>query len=82
MNETTLAVPLPLDLSVCMIVRDEEQALPRCLRSVAAVAREIIVVEVLKELAEQGGFFELLGSSRHGFSNLRGRYLRRRATLG
>ncbi len=32
-------------LSVCMIVRDEEKALPRCLRSVQDVADELIVVD-------------------------------------
>lgn len=32
-------------LSVCMIVKDEEAALPRCLRSVQDVADEIVVVD-------------------------------------
>ena len=32
-------------LSVCMIVRDEEAVLERCLRSVKAVADEIIMVD-------------------------------------
>ncbi len=32
-------------LSVCMIVRDEEKVLPRCLRSVQGIADELIVVD-------------------------------------
>jgi glycosyltransferase involved in cell wall biosynthesis len=32
-------------LSVCMIVRDEEKILPRCLKSVQDVADELIVVD-------------------------------------
>ena len=32
-------------LSVCMIVRDEEKALPRCLKSLKGVADELIVVD-------------------------------------
>jgi FkbM family methyltransferase len=32
-------------LSVCMIVRDEENALPRCLKSVQDIADELIVVD-------------------------------------
>lgn len=32
-------------LSVCMIVRDEEKTLPRCLKSVESVADELIVVD-------------------------------------
>ncbi len=32
-------------LTVCMIVRDEEKTLPRCLQSVKAVADELIVVD-------------------------------------
>jgi glycosyltransferase involved in cell wall biosynthesis len=34
-----------LRLSLCMIVRDEEQMLPRCLEAVAAVVDEIVVVD-------------------------------------
>lgn len=33
------------DLSVCLIVRDEEEHLPRCLRSVAEIADELVVVD-------------------------------------
>lgn len=44
-----LGTPLPPPpgptLSVCMIVRDEEQNLPRALQSVAGVADEIVVVD-------------------------------------
>lgn len=32
-------------LSVCMIVRDEEKTLPRCLKSVEPVANELIVID-------------------------------------
>ena len=32
-------------LSVCMIVRDEEKNLPRCLESVESVADELIIVD-------------------------------------
>ncbi len=32
-------------LSLCMIVKDEEEALPRCLRSVQGVADEIVIVD-------------------------------------
>ena len=35
----------PPTLSVCMIVRDEEAVLKRCLRSIKAIADEIIVVD-------------------------------------
>jgi tetratricopeptide (TPR) repeat protein len=48
---TKKSVPEPGDLSenpmlsVCMIVRDEEKVLPRCLRSVQTVADELIVVD-------------------------------------
>ncbi len=38
-------LPQKPTLSVCMIVRDEEKALPRCLRSVQGVADELIVVD-------------------------------------
>ncbi|MBW2195254.1 MAG: glycosyltransferase family 2 protein [Deltaproteobacteria bacterium] len=44
-------IPEPNDLpeitklSVCMIVRNEEEALPRCLQSVESVANELIVVD-------------------------------------
>jgi glycosyltransferase involved in cell wall biosynthesis len=34
-----------LTLSLCMIVRDEEEMLPRCLRAIAPVVDEIIVVD-------------------------------------
>jgi tetratricopeptide (TPR) repeat protein len=49
MNEETVPVPgvLPENptLSVCMIVRDEEEILPRCLNSVQTIADELIVVD-------------------------------------
>jgi len=32
-------------LSICMIVRDEEESLPRCLESIKDIADEIIVVD-------------------------------------
>jgi tetratricopeptide (TPR) repeat protein len=35
----------PQRLSLCMIVRDEEEALPRCLESVRGVVDEIVVVD-------------------------------------
>jgi len=35
----------PQRLSLCMIVKDEEEALPRCLRSVQGVADEIVIVD-------------------------------------
>jgi len=35
----------PQRLSLCMIVKDEEEALPRCLRSVEGVADEIVIVD-------------------------------------
>ena len=34
-----------LTLSLCMIVRDEEEMLPRCLATIAPVVDEIIVVD-------------------------------------
>jgi tetratricopeptide (TPR) repeat protein len=34
-----------LTLSLCMIVRDEEQMLPRCLRAVAGAVDEIVIVD-------------------------------------
>ena len=54
-------------LSVCMIVRDEERNLPRCLKSVKSIADEIIVVDtgsqdntvlVAKELGADVYYFE------------------------
>jgi len=49
MNNQTIPQPgiLPKNpkLSVCMIVRDEEKMLPRCLKSVQGVADELIVVD-------------------------------------
>ena len=48
MNEPTPqpnVLPENPKLTVCMIVRDEEKALPRCLKSVQSVADEIIVVD-------------------------------------
>jgi tetratricopeptide (TPR) repeat protein len=39
------SLPANPSLSVCMIVRDEEKVLPRCLESVEAVADELIVVD-------------------------------------
>ena len=42
--EMLAASPRPL-LSVCMITRDEERGLARCLKSVASVADEIVVVD-------------------------------------
>jgi len=38
-------LPKKPKLSVCMIVRDEEKMLPRCLKSVQGVADELIVVD-------------------------------------
>src|SRR5579862_9526082 len=35
----------PVSLSVCMIVRDEEENLARCLESVKPIADEIVVVD-------------------------------------
>lgn len=35
----------PLPLSACLIVRDEQDALPRCLASLAGVVSEIVVVD-------------------------------------
>jgi glycosyltransferase involved in cell wall biosynthesis len=49
MNNQTIPQPIILPrnpkLSVCMIVRDEEKTLPRCLKSVQDVADELIVVD-------------------------------------
>jgi len=49
MKEKTIPIPGNLPqrplLSVCMIVRDEEQVLARCLKSVQGVADELIVVD-------------------------------------
>lgn len=49
MSEATVPQPGILQehptLSVCMIVRDEEKMLPRCLRSVRGVADELIIVD-------------------------------------
>jgi len=49
MREATVPQPGILQehptLSVCMIVRDEEKMLPRCLKSVRAVADELVVVD-------------------------------------
>ena len=47
-------------LTVCMIVRDEEESLPRCLESIKAIADEIIVVDTgstdrTKEIALEYG---------------------------
>ena len=38
-------LPKKPTLSVCMIVRDEEKMLPRCLKSVQSIADELIVVD-------------------------------------
>src|SRR5438128_8241006 len=35
----------PLSVSLCLMVRNEEQALPGCLQSVAGIADEIIVAD-------------------------------------
>ncbi|MFN8109630.1 MAG: glycosyltransferase [Thermoleophilia bacterium] len=40
-----VAAERPQRLSLCMIVRDEEEALPRCLRSVQGVVDEMIIVD-------------------------------------
>ncbi|MBY9081978.1 glycosyltransferase [Paenibacillus sp. HN-1] len=37
--------PPALTISLCMIVKDEEEALPRCLASVQGIADEIIIVD-------------------------------------
>ncbi len=57
----------PVSLSVCLIVRDAESTLGRCLQSVAAVADEIVVVdtgsvdstvEVAESYGARMGYFE------------------------
>jgi len=64
----TMAAPLPADalgtadadtaprprLSLCMIVKDEDKRLPRCLESVAGVVDEIIVVDTGSSDATRG----------------------------
>lgn len=46
----------PITISVCMIVRDEEPVLERCLKSVSRFADELIVVDT-------GSYYEYLGIS-------------------
>lgn len=54
-------------ISVCMIVKNEEQALPRCLRSIRKCADEIVVVDtgstdrtvaIAQEFGAKPGYFE------------------------
>ena len=55
-----LAAPPPPQLTVCLIVKDEEQFLENCLRSVAGIASQIVVVDTgstdrTVEIARAGG---------------------------
>jgi GT2 family glycosyltransferase/Flp pilus assembly protein TadD len=62
-------------LSVCLVVRDAEQALPRCLDSVSSVSDELIVVDLgssdrTAAVAEVFGAKVLQGSGGSGASDL------------
>jgi tetratricopeptide (TPR) repeat protein len=57
--------PLPT-VSVCMIVRDEQESLPRCLESVRRLADEIIIVDTGSQDATVD-IARRLGAQVHGF---------------
>lgn len=59
-RETRQASEMAIELSICMIVRDEAADLPRCLASLAGVGDELVVVDTgsrdaTPELAEAAG---------------------------
>ena len=67
--------PIPL-VSACLIVKDEEENLPRCLRSLEAVADEVVVYDTgstdrSAEIAEQAGARVIAGYWDDDFSRAR-----------
>ncbi|MBD3345020.1 MAG: glycosyltransferase [Chitinivibrionales bacterium] len=68
--------PMPIPLSLCMIVKNEASILSRCLKSAAPVADEIIVVDTGSEddttkVAEQFGARVIRSEWRNDFSYAR-----------